>query len=416
DECHDQSYKQQDSLLRYSALRYNARDMAIVLGKIADIPVLLGSATPLLESWRQIEEQKWHLLSLANQALSVSPKQVTLDDQRETQRIDGFSLALMGEINRRLLAGEQVLLFLNRRGYAPALICRNCDWQAMCSACDSRMVAYLDNSCLQCHHCGRRQILPISCPACGGDFLELCGIGTQRLEQAARKHFPYARILRIDTDSAKTAKQFNELVERVRSNAVNLIIGTQWLSKGHHFPNLNLVAVMDADSAFYSGDFRAQERLAQLLVQVGGRAGREKAGHIWIQTQQTGQKVFAVLFENYRREALRQLKLRQEADLPPYSAQTLLLAIHPQVEVATKFLLELREEIKKQEFSDFAVLGPVPALMLHKDTKARVQLLFQSSTKQNMQKILPRVQEMLEPRKKNSALRVFFDVDPMAFD
>ncbi|MBR1375390.1 MAG: primosomal protein N' [Cardiobacteriaceae bacterium] len=410
DECHDLSYKQMENL------RYNARDMAIAMAKLRNIPVLLGSATPLLETWRQIEDKNWQLITLENRALTNQKAEITLDNIRDVELIDGFSARLLREINRRLQNKEQVLLFLNRRGYAPVLFCSNCDWKSECTACDCRMIAHLDTAKMHCHHCGRVQNLPIFCPQCGADDLRLLGFGTQRVEQALMRHFPKARVLRVDTDNAGTHKQFRNLISQIADGEVDLIIGTQWLSKGHHFPNLQMVAVLDADSAFYSQDYRAEERLAQMLVQVGGRAGRESRGHIWIQTSLVEKEVFQVLNRPYQEEAKRQLAIRKMEEFPPYCAYAFIFALHSDVAVATDFLSALRQEIANNDISDIEILGPIPALMSRKNRKYRVELLIKAGRKAQMQRALPEIRKIIAKMPKKSAVAVYFDVDPLVFE
>lgn len=412
DECHDQAYKQQDTF------RYHARDMAVVRAKLADVPLLLGSATLSLETWRQVELGNWRLLQLTSRVIAEKPARVTIDDIEDKSLIGGMSTKLISEIHRRLVDGEQVMLFLNRRGYAPVLRCGACGYQSACDACDAMMTAHTSSQRLQCHHCGRCKLLPNQCPDCGSTELILLGLGTQRLEQGVRQQFPQARVLRIDSDAFTTAKQFQQAIEQVQRGEVDIILGTQWLSKGHHFPNVQLVAVIDADSAFYSGDFRAEERLAQLLLQVGGRAGREREGHIWIQTAQSHHPIFQQIFrEPYQRTAHRLNAQRQSANLPPYSAQVLLYARHKQAERAMEVLRFTREGAQSAGIGkDWLWLGPAPALMARKDGQHRAQLLVQAPNRQLLQKELPILNQWLLAQGKAFSVRVGMDVDPLWTD
>ena len=411
DEAHDRGYKQQEGL------RYQARDMAVARARMDDVPVLLGSATPSLESYAQVARGRWRRLVLAERVRAQAPPRITLDDIGKARRIGGLSVRLIKEMRHQLRHNQQVMLFLNRRGYAPVLRCRDCGWDSQCVACDRHMTAHTESRRLICHHCGRDQPLPVSCPACGKGDLQMLGMGTQRLEQTVQFQFPQARVLRIDTDVFPTARRFNAALDRVARHEVDIVLGTQWLSKGHHFPGLQLVAVIDADQAFYSTDFRAEERLAQLLVQVGGRAGRESSGHIWIQTCAPGHPVFQVLRAPYMETAKRLLQLRKLADLPPYSAQVSLHASHREEHRAMQALYLTRDGARAAAIgADWRWLGPAPAAIARKDGRQRAQLIVQAARRASLQRELAALNRWLLAQGKALGVRVGMDVDPQWTD
>lgn len=411
DECHDQAFKQQDGF------RYHGRDLAVLRAKLAGVPVVLGSATPALETWKQIQSGEWREIALTKRIRAVANARVTVDDIEHTEMVDGLSMRLITEIRRQLRDGHQVMLFLNRRGYAPVLRCEYCEWCSECLACDARMTAHISVRKMQCHHCGRVQSMPTRCPSCGSHEMALIGFGTQRIEQTVAKQFPEARLLRIDSDVFTTPKQFQSAVAQIQRGEVDIILGTQWLTKGHHFPNLQLVVVIDADAAFYSSDFRAEERLAQLLVQVGGRAGRESAGHIWVQTKQPSHPVFQVFTKPYRDTLNRLAKARALAGLPPYAAQALLFARHKDEMRVMQTLRFTMQGAKSAGIGEeWGWFGPVSAQMARKDGQHRAHILLQATDKQKLQQGLPQVMQWLLAQGKAFGVRVGIDVDPLWLD
>lgn len=408
DEFHDQGYKQQDNL------RYHAIDMACVRARLLDIPVLLGSATPTLEAYANIFSGKWKRFVLTERARALAPPSIHIENTESVAMRGGLSPLLMKEMRRQLAAKHQIMLFLNRRGYAPILRCGACGWESECEACSAHMTAHVSSRELICHHCGRHHPMPVHCPSCGSADLNLIGLGTQRLEQTVTSQFPQARVLRIDSDAFTTAKQFGRALAAIAAQEVDIIIGTQWLSKGHHFPNIHLVAVIDSDQAFYSNDFRAEERLAQLLVQVGGRAGRESEGLVWVQTHEPQHPVFTVLKAPYIVTAQRLLKEREQAQLPPYSVQVLLFAKHRDEARAMQALEFTRDGATQAGIgADWLWLGPAPAVMLRKDGYARAQLIVQAPTRKSMQQQLPQLNQWLLAQGKALAVKVGLDVDPL---
>ena len=408
DEEHDAAYKQQDGF------RYHARDLALKRAQQAGVPILLGSATPPLESYHQVWRGHWQHLRLTARAATTTPPAIHLENMDGASASGGMSHELIRAMRRTLADGGQTLLFLNRRGYAPLLRCDACDWHAACDACDAPLTVHTATHQLQCHHCGREQPLPTRCPACHSDALHMLGLGTQRLEQSVARQFPQARILRIDSDAYSTSRQFEAALAQVQAGEVDIILGTQWLSKGHHFPRLHLVAVVDADQALYSLDYRGEERLAQLLVQVGGRAGREGEGQIWIQTRQPQHPVFTVLNAPYADTARRLYEQRAQAELPPHRAQVALLARHSDAARALQTLAFTRDGACQAGIGrDWQWLGPAPAVMPRKDGQHRAHLLVQADSRAALQKELPQLTAWLHAQGKAFRVRVAVDVDPL---
>lgn len=408
DEEHDAAYKQQDGF------RYHARDLALKRAQQAGIPILLGSATPSLESYHQVWRGHWQHLRLTARAATTTPPAIHLENMDGASASGGMSHELIRAMRRTLADGGQTLLFLNRRGYAPLLRCDACDWHAACDACDAMLTVHTASHRLQCHHCGREQPLPTRCPACHSDSLHMLGLGTQRLEQSVARQFPQARLLRIDSDSYTTSRQFEAALAQVQAGEVDIILGTQWLSKGHHFPRLHLAVVVDADQALYSLDYRGEERLAQLLVQVGGRAGRESHGQIWIQTRQPQHPVFTVLNTPYEDTARRLYEQRARAQLPPHRAQVALLARHTDAERALQTLAFTRDGAQQAGIGqNWQWLGPAPAVMPRKDGQHRAHLLVQADSRAALQKELPQLTAWLHAQGKAFRVRVAVDVDPL---
>ncbi|MDO4643853.1 MAG: primosomal protein N' [Cardiobacteriaceae bacterium] len=408
DEEHDGAFKQQDGF------RYHARDLALMRAKQANIPVLLGSATPSLESYHQVWKGSWQYLRLTERATAVSMPKVHIENMDGAAACDGLSHELIRHMRQVLANGGQVMLFLNRRGFAPLLRCGACGWCSECEACDAMMTAHTASGLLQCHHCGRQEALPSRCPACGSSSeLHMIGLGTQRLERTVAQQFPKARVLRIDSDAFTTNRQFEDAVAQIHKGEVDIILGTQWLSKGHHFPRLQLVVVVDADQALYSVDFRGEERLAQILVQVGGRAGRERSGQVWVQTRQPQHPVFSVLIQPYEVTAQRLYEARQRAQLPPHSAQVALMARHADSARVLQTLTFTRDGAQQAGIGkDWLWFGPAPAVMPRKDGQHRAHLLIQAASKAAVQKELPQLVAWLQAQGKAFHVRCAVDVDP----
>lgn len=407
DEEHDLAFKQQDGL------RYHARDLAAVRAHRAGVVLLLGSATPSLEALHLVQTGRAQHVRLLERVEARALPRVVIEDVLRAERVGFLSVALIRAVRRVLQAGEQVLFFLNRRGYAPLLCCEACGWTAGCEACDAKMTAHTASRSLQCHHCGRSAPLPTRCPDCG-EALSMVGLGTQRLEQALRQQFPQARVLRIDSDAYSTHGQFQAAIDQVLAGEVDILLGTQWLSKGHHFPRLNLVAMMDADQALYSSDFRSEERLAQLLVQVAGRAGRETPGEVWVQTRQAQHPVFRVLQEGYATTAMRIYRERALMQLPPFASQVLLTARHRDATRAWQTLQWTHEGALGEGIgTDWLWLGPAPALLARKDGEHRAHLLVQARQRGDLQPALPALMRWLQAQAQACGTQVGVDVDPL---
>lgn len=408
DEEHDLSYKQQE------ALRYHARDLAVLRAHHLRIPVILGSATPSLEALHRVKLGQWQHLYLPERAKTQQRPQVVLDDGR-SGRVGVLSMRLITAMRQTIQDGGQVLLFLNRRGFASVLQCPQCDYRNECPHCDRLMTIHLRRGVLHCHHCQHQQALPPRCPKCQNHELEVYGLGTERLEKTVAQQFPQARVMRIDSDEYRTPKRFAEALEVVKRGEVDIVLGTQWLTKGHHLPRMKLVAVVDADQALHSVDFRCEERLLQLLLQVGGRTGREGAGTIWIQTRQPQQAIFSALTTGYQAQSQRLYRERQEALLPPHSAQVLLAAQHRQEANALHTLLAVQTALTALPKGCFC-LGPVPALLARRAGFYRYHLIVQAPQKSTIQALLPELQTRLQEAAKQHHSEVMMDVDPMILD
>ncbi|WP_374337202.1 primosomal protein N' [Leeia sp.] len=393
DEEHDASYKQQEGL------RYSARDVAVMRGRQAGVQVLLGSATPSLESWHNAQQARYRLLSLGQRAVAGAqlPEVVLLDTRRAPLR-DGLSEALLRVLRQQLQRGEQSLLFLNRRGYAPVLFCDACGWQASCRRCSARLVWHRGERRLVCHHCGWGQAVPQHCPDCGNQDLKPVGSGTQRLEAALAEALPDARLLRVDRDSMRRKGSWQAAQQQIVAGEADILIGTQMLAKGHDFPNLTLVAVVGADGSLYSADFRASERLFAQLVQVAGRAGRaDKPGRVLVQTAFPDHPLYVALTQHdYPAFATQLLAERAQCLFPPLAYQAILRAEARTLEQALQWLQQARQLMLPEQAADTVeVFEPVPALMLRVNGRERAQLMLQSTTRAALQQRLRAVTPQL---------------------
>ncbi|MCU0935998.1 MAG: primosomal protein N', partial [Gammaproteobacteria bacterium] len=375
DEEHDLSYKQQEGF------RYSARDVAVARGQRESVPVLLGSATPSLESLHNVALGRYQRLDLPERAAGAGEAALAVVDLRRRRLRHGLSEPLLAAVAGRLTRGEQVLLFLNRRGFAPTLLCHECGWLALCGRCDARMTLHRRAGLLRCHHCGAELPSPERCPACRCEDLRPIGSGTERVEVALGEAFPTARIARIDRDAVRRKGALEAALRRVTSGESDILIGTQMLAKGHHFPNVTLVGVIDADGGLFSADFRAGERLAQRILQVAGRAGRgDRPGEVLIQTHHPEHPLLrSLLTEGYGAFAARLLAERREAGLPPYAAAALLRAEAVDEAAALAFLGEARDLLPPQTAADpVQPLGPAPSPMERRAGRHRAQLLLLS--------------------------------------
>ncbi|BET12327.1 primosomal protein N' [Pandoraea sputorum] len=418
DEEHDPSYKQQEGL------RYSARDLAIWRANRLRIPVVLGSATPSLDSWNRAEQGRYVRLAMPERATpdAVLPRVslIDMEIERKRQRVvhEGLSQPLLAAIRARLEAGEQSLLFLNRRGYAPVLNCDACGWISDCRRCSAHMVLHKPERRLRCHHCGAESRIPHACPDCGNLDLAPLGRGTQRIEEALAEHFPDARLARIDADSTRRKGSAQALFAQVHAGEVDILIGTQMVAKGHDFRNVTLVGVVNADSALFSHDFRAAERLFAQLMQVSGRAGRaaraDGPGDVLIQTRYASHPLFASLMRHdYAGFAAQQLEERRVALLPPYTHQALLRAEARKLDDAMAFLKQAREIAATPALNDprISLWDPVPMTMVRIAGTDRAQLVVESPHRGALQRFL--THWMSELRALKAPVRWHLEVDPL---
>ena len=416
DEEHDSSFKQQDGL------RYSARDVAIFRANQRGVPIVLGSATPSLESYHNAQSGRYRMLKLTGRALAEARlPEVRCVNINQTVMHHGISENLLREIGLRITRSEQSLVFINRRGYAPVLMCTGCGWLSGCKNCAGKMVLHLNEQRLRCHHCGYQIRVPAACPSCGNADLHPVGSGTQRVESVLQERFPDARILRVDRDSTRNKRAWQTMRAQIHANEVDILVGTQMLAKGHDFPALTLVGVLNPDSALYSSDFRAAEKLFAQLVQVAGRAGRaDKPGEVLIQTAFPDHPLFRALqthdFEGW---AASQLAERRMAGFPPFVFQAMLRAEGKNEAEVYAFLNHARTAAV--ELSDSTetpgsveILGVVPAALPRRANHLRAQLLIQASTRKGLQQFLRVWQPLLDalPAQK---LRCSLDIDPLEF-
>ena len=406
DEEHDPSYKQG------SGFRYSARDIVLVRGKFDGVPVVLGSATPSLETIKNVTSGKYAQLNLPARVSGAKPPEIRFINLRNEPVFGAVSKILLNRISATLDQGNQALLFLNRRGYAPVILCHGCGWYAECSRCSVKMTFHKDKHCLVCHHCEARRQLPATCPDCGQADLVEVGHGTQHLDQTLAEHFPGARILRIDRDSTRRKGSMEKMLREITTGDADILIGTQMLAKGHHFPRLTLVGIIDADAGLLSTDFRASERMAQLIVQVSGRAGREeRPGVVYIQTHFPGHPLLRTLVEQgYTGFAGTLLRERKHACLPPYASLALLGAEATGPETAENFLREARSHL--EDNNGLHILGPVAAPIEKRRGRYRSQLLIQSGSRNTLRKALTPWCRSLESMPGATRTRWYLDIDP----
>lgn len=408
DEEHDTSFKQQEGL------RYSARDLAVARAKHLDVPIVLGSATPSIESLHRCSEGRYQHISLPSRAGKAVPPLMRLVDLNRHPAHDGLSQPLLGAIEKNLKAGGQVLIFLNRRGFAPTLICSNCGHIAECSRCDARMTVHAGDPKLLCHHCGASRQIETQCPECGGRFRPL-GHGTERLEESLARHFPNHAVTRIDSDTTRLKDTMNKALALATKGEAQILVGTQMLSKGHHFPNLTLVGVINADQGLFGTDFRSSERLSQGLVQVAGRSGREKQqGEVIIQTAYPKHAFWSQLFRGgYERVAQSVLEERLEAQWPPFSRLALIRASAHARGKAQCFLQAVRAKAEAAGIAAVRILGPVSAPMERRAGRFHAQLLLQSTDRHALHQLLSALRQELEADTKARRVRWSMDVDPI---
>ena len=405
DEEHDPSLRQQEGL------RYSGRDLAVMRASLTGIPVVLGSATPSLETLRHAREGRYGLAHLPERPGAASHPRVALVDLRRHPATEGLSAPLLRAMHTHLEAQGQVLLFLNRRGFAPALFCTSCGWVAECRHCDARYTWHRRAGRLRCHHCGDDTALPAACPGCGAD-LRPAGEGTERLEDALARQFPDLSIARIDRDTTQRRGSVDRILDDVHAGRTRILVGTQMMAKGHDFPGVTLVGVINADQGLFGADFRASERLAQTLVQVAGRAGRaDRPGEVLVQTSYPEHPLLQrLLTGGYEAFAEAALEERRAAGWPPFSHLAMLRADAAKPELAMAFLGACRAALATP--AGLVVLGPAPAPMERRGGRWRAQLLLQSESRPVLRGALAALRERAPELAEGRGLRWFFEVDP----
>jgi len=416
DEEHDTSFKQQEGF------RYSARDVAIKRAHLDDLPVVLGSATPSLETLHNAHQGRYSRLVLAKRAGAARPPDINVLDVRKQPMSDGLSTALINALRRHLDKGGQALVFLNRRGYAPTMLCHDCGWVAKCRRCDANMTMFNGNTRLRCHHCGSERRADPCCPDCQSSELRPVGAGTERLEAVLKQQFPDTGIVRIDRDTTRRKGAMQNLLDSVHDGSKRILVGTQMLAKGHHFPDVTLVGIVDIDQGLFSADFRATERMAQLLVQVAGRAGRaEKPGQVLIQTHHPDHPLLQILLhEGYAAFAQAALEERRQTQLAPHSHMALLRAEAVDERLPLQFLKharQLAEQLGAAFSANFGesrvqLLGPIPAPMERRAGRIRAQLLLQATERAALHHLLEPWLQQLESDKLGRKVRWSIDVDP----
>jgi len=405
DEEHDSSLKQQDSF------RYHGRDMAILRARQLDIPIVLGSATPSFETLQNALTGKYNYHQLLNRAGKSNKAKIELVDMNQQQVEFGLSGTLKHEIKQTLNRGEQVLLFLNRRGYAPAINCQECHWLAECQRCDKPFTLHQKVGLLICHHCGDQLRVPPQCPGCGSVRIAPLGQGTEQLESRLEEIFPDNSIVRIDRDSTRKKGELAKLLQEISDKKHQLLVGTQMLAKGHHFPDVTLVAVLDVDGALFSFDFRASEQMAQLLIQVAGRAGRaSKPGKVLVQSNYVDHPLLQDLVHNgYHHFAHQALTERKQALLPPFTFQALLRSDANYPSYPEKFLRSLT--MQPLDGCEFA--GPVPAAMEKKAGKFRYHLIIQAKSRKDLHRAILQLLSLISNNELQNKVRWSLDIDPI---
>jgi len=412
DEEHDSSFKQQEGL------RYHARDVAMVRAKNNNVPIVMGTATPSLESWHNATQphQKYQYLKLIDRAIPNAqlPDIQTLQVDDKTKI--GISRSMIDAIQLRLDRHEQSLIFINRRGFSPVLICSSCGWCATCHRCSSRLVVHLKQKRLKCHHCGYDQAIMIQCPDCGNADLLPLGIGTQKIEAILKSHFPKANILRVDRDTTRSKKAIHNWHQKMNARETDILVGTQMLAKGHDFPYLTLVGILDADNALYSPDFRASERLFSQLLQVSGRAGRaDIKGEVLIQTAFPNHPIFeAIQEQDYDIFAGALIEERREMTLPPFSFSAALQAESKNLNISMKFINDVAKWAKELSTS-VIIFGPVRPAMSRLKGYERTQLFLQATSRKDLQNMLKLWVSQIRQHPLANRVKWSIDVDPIEF-
>ena len=404
DEEHDSSFKQ------FDGVRYHARDVAVKRASELNIPIVLGSATPSLESLHNADQARYQLLLLPKRAGQVEMPRWRIEDTRGSNAVAGLTDRLLDRIRARLGQGEQVLIYRNRRGYAPALICNECGWHADCPSCSAHLTVHRKASRLRCHHCGYSSPMPTRCPECYSPNLHAQGSGTERIEDELARALPDVPILRVDRDRMRQRSDFEQFVEQVRTGQPCVIVGTQMIAKGHHWPGIGLAVVLDADQSLFSADFRAPERLAQVLFQVSGRAGRDRPGEFILQTRQPEHPLIQQLMNSDYLSAARVLLAeRIQAGLPPAGALTLVRAEAQKPDEAEAFLRQAADRIGPGAIH---IAGPLPALLQRRAGYWRYQLWLSGAQRGALIKLVSQLPQSLAQLPAARRVRWHIDVDP----
>lgn len=408
DEEHDASYKQ------IEGLKYHARNIALVRAKKALIPIVMGSATPSLESLYNVQRKRYTQLNLTQRATGASLPEIRLIDSNGPKAENGITSLLYEGIKKQLNANNQVLLFINRRGFAPVLMCHECNWQASCTDCDTKLTVHYKNNTLCCHHCGLIQRLPVICPRCSHADLKTYGAGTEKIELSLQKYFPDTPILRIDRDSTQRKNAFSDMITEINKGGSKILVGTQMLAKGHDFHNITLVGVLDADQGLLSADFRATENLAQLITQVTGRAGRgDKSGKVYIQTSQIQHPFWHdIVKKGYPFTAQKLLEERIQMAMPPAGYLSLIKAEDKQEQQAMQFLSDIQALLNSYT-GDVVILGPVPAIMEKKAGRFRAQLLLSCPQRKPIHQLLDYYIDAISSLKLAKKVHWSIDIDPL---
>lgn len=409
DEEHDSSYRQQDGV------RYSARDLAIYRAKLSNIPIMLGSATPALETLHNAQQGRYQHLRLTKRAGAARPPTLELVDIKQQHLENGLSEPVIQAIHDTLERREQVLLFLNRRGYAPVLMCHDCGWTAQCKHCDARMTYHQKSHHLHCHHCDAQSSIPRYCPNCKSTDVRALGQGTERLEENLQKLVNNHPVIRVDRDTTRRKDALKKHLEPVEKGQPCVLIGTQMLAKGHHFPKVTLVVIMDIDSGLFASDFRATEHMAQLVQQVAGRAGRaDLPGKVLLQTHHSDNPLLQTLIQQgYHGFADNLLQERKLFELPPFSHITLLRAEASKAATPQIFLQQIAEHFAPDLPDDMDLWGPVPTLMQRKAGQHRFQLVVKSPSRPQLQHHIARLLHLAEQHPYAKKLKWLVEVDPL---
>lgn len=406
DEEHDSSYKQGEGF------RYSARDLAVYRAHLNDCPIILGSATPSLESYQNAKQGKYSLVRLEERAGNARPPEISLLDIRSRPLEGGLSRPAIEAIRRTIENGEQVLVFVNRRGFAPVMMCFDCGHTMECPRCDSKLTYHRKDRAMRCHHCDFQMAARDHCPECQSDAFKPVGQGTERTEDILADTFPGTPVVRVDRDSTQRKDSIHKILERVNSGAPCILVGTQMLAKGHDFPNVTLVIVVNADGGLFSIDFRAPEQLVQTILQVSGRAGRgEKTGRVLIQTCHSDHPLLKTLCHGrYLEMADQLLNERQNCHLPPFRSMAIFRAESPTMEGS----LQVLDHIKSlTQVAGIETWGPLPALIARRADKHRAQLVLNTTNRKLLNTLLSKICNKLEQTKFPAGVKWMIDVDPM---